>query len=225
MASSGLGRRVLGLDARPHWLRYRPPMSIADTEDGDDVAAKLRQIAFDAGLVPNETATELASIVTQHRPWRDETAFAAALRGWANRRWTKGALEPRIADGAAEVAAEMAFIGRSLNPPTDAQAVGMVNLMLQNVALGRGPREYDTLRDHVKLVPARTLRRYRQQARESSRDPGTDALPIYFERLQYELDLAALVHGGRTVSAARRWLQRNPGKHAADAPPPRKRCL
>jgi hypothetical protein len=128
-----------------------------------------------------------------------------------------------MADGAAEVAIELAVIGRAINSPTDAEAVGIVNLMLQNVALGRGAREYDTLRDHIRGVPARTLRRYRQIASEAGGDPGLDALPIYFESLQYRLDLDGLVLAGRSPAAARRWLERHPGKHASDAPPPRRK--
>jgi hypothetical protein len=196
-------------------------MSITDPPENDDVAAKMRQVAFDAGIVPNETAVALAEVVLKHRPWRDENAFAADLRLWARKHWGHGSLEPRMADGASEVASELSVIGRASNPPTDAQALGMTNLMLRNVALGRGPRQYDTLRDHIRGVPARTLRRYRQQAREGGGDAGVDALPIYFSNLQYRLDLDSLVLGGRSLAAARRWLQRHPGKHASDAPPAR----
>jgi hypothetical protein len=99
--------------------------------------------------------------------------------------------------------------------------VGIVNMMLQNVGRARHAREYDTLGDHIKGVPERTLRRYRQLAREAGKDPGLDALPIYFSSLQYRLDLYALINAGRTEAAARRWLERHPGKHASDASPPR----
>jgi hypothetical protein len=198
-------------------------MSIVDEAAIDDVAAKMRQVAFDANMVPSEAAVSLAIAVIRHRPWRDEATFGAALRNWADEHWWEGALEPRLADGAAEVAAELAIIGRASNPPSDAEALGIVHLMLRNVSLGRGPREYDTLRDHIKGVPARTLRRYRQRARRAQRDPGLDALPLFLESLQYRLDLGALVRGGRTEPAARRWLQRNPSRHASDAPPPRQR--
>jgi hypothetical protein len=221
--SSGLCVGVLELDVRPPLLRYRPDMSIPESAEDADTAAKLRQIAFDAGLVPNEAATSLATAVATHRPWQKEDSFAAALRSWATWHWGEGSLDPGLADGAGEVAAELAIIGRATNPPTDSQAVGIVNLMLQNVALGRRPREYDTLRDHVKGVPARTLRRYRQLAREAGEDPGLEALAIYLTRLQQRLDLDALVNGGRTEAAARRWLERHPGKHASDAPPARQR--
>jgi hypothetical protein len=40
--------------------------------------------------------------------------------------------------------------------------------------------------------------------------------------LQYDLDVAGLVRGGRSPSAARRWLERHPDQHAKDAPPPRR---
>jgi hypothetical protein len=51
----------------------------------------------------------------------------------------------------------------------------------------------------VKGWPARTLRHYRH------RYGGIDALGRFVEhRVQYELDLAALVRGGRKLAAARR---------------------
>lgn len=223
--SQSPGRRlgVLGLDVRTPQLRYRPDVSIPESAQSADVAAKMRQVAFDAGLVRNDAATPLATAVLSNRPWQEEDEFAAALRRWATQHWGEGSLDPGLADGAGEVAAELAVIGRATNPPSDAQAVGIVNLMLQNVGRARAAREYDTLRDHIKGVPERTLRRYRQLAREAGDDPGLDALPIYFASLQYRLDLDAMVNAGRTEAAARRWLERHPGKHASDAPAPRRK--
>jgi len=53
---------------------------------------------------------------------------------------------------------------------------------------------------------------------------GIDAFGRFLEhQVQYELDLAALVRGGRKLAATRRWLERHPGMHAKDAPPPRRR--
>jgi hypothetical protein len=101
--------------------------------------------------------------------------------------------------------------------------LGIVFHMMRNVAMRRAPTEYDLLGDIVRGVPDRTLRRYRQRVREAGGNPGVEALGDFMESLQYDLDLAELVRTGRSRAAARRWLQRHPGSHAKDAPPPRSR--
>jgi len=90
--------------------------------------------------------------------------------------------------------------------------------MLGNVLHGRDPTDYDDLRRVIQGVPDRTMRHYRQLYGDASLEEYSGG------GLQHQLDVAALVHGGRTVTAARAWLRANPGKHATDAPPPRHRA-
>lgn len=188
-----------------------------------DGAARLRQAVVDAGLVPNAAGLDLMEVLDRTRPWADEDEVAKALRRWSDRHWGTGALTPGDADSAAEVATHLAVMGRASNAPSDTQVVGIALHMLINVARGRGPTQSDLLADSVVGVPARTARRYRQLGRGSTDDPSLAAFAQFMQNLQYDLDLAALVRGGRSVGAARRWLQRHPSLHARDAPAPRAR--
>lgn len=96
---------------------------------------------------------------------------------------------------------------------------GMAFFMVRNLAAGRTATDYgDIFFEVVRGAPSdRTRRRYRQQW-------GNDAGRVWWrEELQHYLDVSGLVASGRTPAAARQWLRDNPGKHAKDAPPPRRR--
>ena len=186
-------------------------------------AAKMRHLVEDAQLVPNDAGLALADLVVSTRPWANERVVAVALRSWAERYTHAGTIDSGLQDGASDVAAEMRLIGRWADPPSNADMIGITFHMLHNVAVGRGATEYDLLRDHLVGVPERTLRRYRQRVRDAGGNVGVEPLHDFMASLQYDIDVAALVHQGRTPAAARRWLERHPGKHAKDAPPPRQR--
>lgn len=184
---------------------------------------RMRQLVDDAGFVPSSTTLALAHLIESLSPWTDEKRVSRSLRGWANEHWSDGVLEPGLADGAAQVAEHMRLLGSLREPPSTGQMLGMAYHMMRNVAAGRGPTEYDTLDDHIVGINPRTARRYGHRARQAGLNPGLDALHLFMASLQYDLDVAALVRGGRTPGAARRWLERNPGMHARDAPSPRQR--
>jgi hypothetical protein len=182
----------------------------------------MRQLVDEAGFVPSEPALALAELIVSLSPCKDEEQVARGLRAWANEHWGEGALEPGLADGAGQVAEHMRLLGMLESPPTDSQMLGIAFHMLRNVAAGRGPTDYDLLGDHIVGFNPRTARRYKQRARAAGLNPGLDALHQFMASFQYDLDVAALVRAGRTPAAARRWLERNPGKHARDAPAPRR---
>lgn len=183
----------------------------------------MRQLVDEAGFVPSSPMLALAHLIESLSPWTDEEQVSRLLRGWADDHWGDGTLEPGLADGAAQVAEQMRFLGSLPEPPSAGQMLGIAFHMMRNVAAGRGPTEYDSLGDHIVGINPRTTRRYRHRARHQGLNPGLDALHLFMASLQYDLDVAALVRGGRTPGAARRWLERNPGKHAGDAPSPRQR--
>lgn len=186
--------------------------------DIESDAAKKRQLVEAEYFVPSEASLALADLVVSLRPWRDERRVASALRSWANSYSGEGSLDPGLADGAGAIAQQMRELGGLVEPPDDGPMLSMTFGMMRNVAAGRDPTEYDSLGDHVVGFPARTLRRYKQRAREAEEN----ALRLFLAAFQYDLDVAALVHGGRSAAAARRWLERHPGQHAKDAPPPRR---
>jgi hypothetical protein len=144
------------------------------------------------------------------RPWQEEAATAAVLTFIADNRLRAGHYR--------EVASYLRQIGRSDPELRAQQAAGIAGFMLGNLAAGREATDYGGGWDHVvgpddePLVPRTTRRHYQ------------DVWHWLRESLQYDLDLAALVNGGRSKVAARRWLERHPGKHAKDAPRPRKRA-
>lgn len=177
-----------------------------------------------AGIVVGPGPKELLSLLQELRPWSDERLVAKRLRSWADWYWGVGALTPRDADGAAEVAAQLSIWGRATNTPDDQQALGIAFLMVRRVARGRPPTGVDPVSDYVHGYPPSTMRRWRKVARDSAVDGHDDGgLSLALERLQRELDLAGLVRKGYALANARAWLRRNPGKHARDAPPPRRR--
>jgi hypothetical protein len=79
--------------------------------------------------------------------------------------------------------------------------------LLHNVLLRRPPSKLSSLID-ARSVPARTRRRHRAEGM------------IYYRRLLRERVLREVMNGSRKEAAAWRWLLRNPGKRAQDAPPP-----
>jgi hypothetical protein len=158
----------------------------------------------------------MAAALEPLRPWANVADVTAALERWLHRSgWGQKARTISLQVTTAE---HLRYIGR-LDPDIASATIVTTTLgLLGNVLHGRDPTDYDRLRLFIQGVPDRTMRHYRQIY-------GTDdALDEYLGGFQHKLDVAALVHGGRTVTAARAWLRANPGKHAADAPPPRHRA-
>ena len=151
------------------------------------------------------------------RPWGDEAGVASALAGWGIGR----AGCEMLGDGQyREIAAHLRLIGRSREPITAEQVDGIAFFMIHNLVSGRDVTAYGDGFQYIVgsgSPSERTRRRYRKLFASGA---GWQWMR---DSLQYDLDVAGLVHGGRTRGAARRWLQRNPEKHAKDAPPPRKR--
>ncbi len=132
------------------------------------------------------------------RPWTDELAVETALQTWADRHY------PRPMKGdVTDVAADLKIIGTATELPDAESAAGMTAFMMVNVFHGRKTRDYDTLREVVKGIPASTARRYRQRF-------GAAAFSEYMRQFQYGQDLVALMHAGRKLPAARRYLERRP---------------
>lgn len=159
----------------------------------------------------------LGAVLEPLRPWQDEATVATELANWASGRRGSEGLGP---GHYREVAANLRYIGRSSPVQTTEEIDGIAFHMLRNVMAGREATDYGTSFEFIlnKDVPSpRTRRRY------TKAHGYMGGLRWMTEQLQYDLDLAALVRGGRSEAAARRWLERNPGKHAKDAPPPRKR--
>lgn len=157
----------------------------------------------------------LGTVLEPLRPWHDEAAVATALATWASGRRGSERLGP---GHYREVATHLRFIGRGTPVQTTEQIDGIAFLMLRNVMAGREAMDYGTSFEFIHGAPsARTRRRYTQ------RHGYGGGFAWMSEALQYDIDLAALVRGGRSKQAARRWLERNPGKHAKHAPPPRRR--
>ena len=118
-----------------------------------------------------------------------------------------------------EVAQHLAWWDEHKPSMTANELAGIAYFMLRNVAAGRTATDYgDIFFEVVRGAPSdRTRRRYRARW-------GNEAGRMWWrEELQHYIDLSALVRGGRTPAAARLWLRDNPGKHAHEAPPPRKR--
>lgn len=163
------------------------------------------------------------------RPWRDERLTALAIQRWLQARPVmvlgldrppKAAPRPGVDPVALRTVARhlraIAEANPSLNPN---EIAGIAFFMVGNLMAGRGPTDYDDVFFRVvQNAPSeRTRRRYRKQW-------GSDAGRVWWrDELQHALDVSALVNGGRTHKAALQWLRDNPGKHAHEAPPPRRR--
>ena len=148
------------------------------------------------------------------RPWTDEAEVARVLARWGEGR--KGC--EKLADGHyREVAYHLRLIGRSRTPVTPEHVDGIAFFMIHNLVSDREVTDYGDGFQHIKGAPSeRTRRRYRKYF-------GSQAGWQWMrDSLQYDMDVAGLVNGGRSPAAARQWLLRNPGKHAKDAPPPRR---
>jgi hypothetical protein len=180
----------------------------------------MRQTILAADLVPGPASEELLGLVEELRPWANEDLVVARLRAWADRHWGPCSLTPGVADGAAEVAAVLCLYGRAIDPPDEVTALWVTFAMLRRVARKRPPTGIDPITDYVKMYPASTTRRWIKTAAAGFDDGG---LALAFKRIQGELDLGGLVAKSYTLPNARAWLRRNPGKHAFDAPPPRRR--
>ena len=147
------------------------------------------------------------------RPWQDEAAVAAVLEEWGTGR--KGCEDLRNGHYR-EVAFHLRLLGRSAEPPTTEQIDGIAFFMIHNLVSGREVTEYGDGFEFIIGAPSeRTRRRYRQLF-------GSEAGWQWMrDSLQFDMNVAGLVKGGRTPAAARRWLERHPGLHAKDAPPAR----
>jgi hypothetical protein len=184
----------------------------------------MRQTILAAGIMPGPAIEELLALVEELRPWVKEGVVAARLRSWADRHWGPGSLTPANADGAAQVAEVLALYGRAIDPPDEVTAVWVTFAMLRRVARQRPPTGTDPVTDYVKMYPPSTTRRWISRARQATRIGSDDGgMSLAFARLQREMDLAGLIAKGYTKPNARRWLERNPDKHAFDAPAPRRR--
>lgn len=147
-----------------------------------------------------------------------------------------------------EVAHHLALWDEHRPSMTANELAGIARFMLGNLAAGRAATDYaDPFFDMIQgeAGPSgKTRNRWQASAkahrRRAARMMETAASDLDLERwrretfvtggqlwirdrLQYWLDLSALWRGGRNPAAARQWLRDNPGKHAHDAPPPRRR--
>ena len=152
-----------------------------------------------AGILPGASRHALCALVEQQRPWSNTDAFAGALNRLVAEQWGREVDCIDIAD-------DMRLFGESLEPPDHEAAVGIVFHMIGNLFRGREARTYDLLGDVVRGFPARTLRRYRRAHGAEINGP----FHAFMERLQYQQCLVALKRDGRTLSAARRWMERHP---------------
>jgi hypothetical protein len=170
-------------------------------------AAKVRQLTGPLSSWPywSDAAWDaLVELLRETRPWTAEPAVAKHLEAWA----AGDVGLPECLD----VAAELAGIGR-LPDQRASSATALAALtfdMLHNVQLRRPPWELGSLGD-VPSLPARTRRRHR-----------AEGIAYHRQRTRRKRNLRELMQGGRSESAARRWLQRHPGQGPRDAPPPRR---
>ena len=144
------------------------------------------------------------------RPWTDTAAVASLLQAWLDQ------VSGRRVEGGREhdVAQELRRLGH-WEAQLDSESVGGIAFhMLRNVLNRRAPTNYGL--DEVIGLPERTKRRYVEKY-------GVGAVGAVLRRLQYEIDLATLVAGGRSAATARRWLARHPGERPSTASPPRRR--
>jgi hypothetical protein len=93
--------------------------------------------------------------------------------------------------------------------------------MIRDLVRGGAATDYgDPVFDHVQgpgSPSERTRRRYR-------RNWGSRGGGRWFEAsFQHDVDVAALVNGGRSYGAALQWLRDHPEERANKAPPPRNR--
>ncbi len=152
-----------------------------------------------------EEYDSLVTLIRGSRPWSKEPDVAALLREWA-----AGNFE---LTECLDVAAKLARIGREPNQGAwpDTLVASLTYLMLRTVQQGGSPWDFDSLADAPNL-PDRTRRRHREEG-----------MAYCYQRRRRDLALRDLMLGGRSESAARKWLQRNPGIEAHEAPPPRPR--
>jgi hypothetical protein len=144
------------------------------------------------------------AVIRETRPWSSEVEVARGLLRWAGDDVDKFVC--------ADVAHWLAEIGRHDATGSDLVMALLTRDLLLTALRGWPLREFEWLYEFGAALPARTRRRHR-----------TDGMGYVRSRARRERTLRALVLGGRTESAARRWMQRNPGKPAKDAPPPQRR--
>jgi len=179
------------------------------------------------------------------RPWRDERLVALALQRWMQRPEPEMVLgrsrPPRLGERPAVDPTQLREVARHLRRVAAAepsigpnQAAGYAFGMVRNLLASRIATDYGDSFDVITSEgpPSRTTRRryVAKAAAERTREKKLGRRSTVLggevwirDSLQYDLDVAALVTGGRSVEAARQWLRDNRGKHAKDAPPARRK--
>lgn len=143
----------------------------------------------------------LAGLVRAHRTRATVAGLAEGLAAWA-----AGSVSLRQAREVADLVPDE-FDGWS----DGAAAIGTLDLLRMAVRDPKRPWLFGLPPlDQYDSIPERTRRRHRMT--------GT---AYVYERSIRHWDLERLVAGGRSLSAARRWLERHPELHAWDAPSPR----
>jgi hypothetical protein len=181
---------------------------------GDEVASvrdrpKMRQSGPLSGwpYIGDRDHAALVGILRGLRPWTRSDVVRNRLHAWTRANVDR--------PGCQDVADEIARIGRAANllEWSDDLVADVVHEMLHNVSAGRQPWEHlgGSLLDDTSL-PRSTRYRHRE-----------DGMDYLYQRRSREATLRALVVAGRSEAAARRWMQRHPGKRAGEAPPPQSR--
>jgi hypothetical protein len=169
--------------------------------------------AIDRALSDPMAGADIAALVPTLMPlapWKDVRAVRAALAGWAEKYgW-------QLPDsGIANVAAELARLGRHTRLQQAQRLERIVLLMLLNVRATGDPRNGGNRLNAYAgaVIPERTLRRYRKEH-------GQRAIEIANERLFRRAAIQGLMAGGRSYSAAREWLRTHEGSQWTEAPDP-----
>lgn len=178
------------------------------------VEARGARVVAAARLRHNPGDAELDAALYGLRPWRNRPEVRAVLTSWWQTRIPGSHLDP---GGVEEVATYLSTIGglvdgegRSATDPANAETIGgMVAFMLVNVAAGRDNADGDWLRRTVKGIKPRTASWYHAKYRGD----GMADFFAWANASRHRGDIRGLVAGGKSMAAARKWLERHPGEH------------